>query len=78
MNYYTKSRIVYVNVESNDIVVGDKILIQGPTTGSAETVLNEIRVNNLLVENVKRGEATFHSNTKVRHNDLVFRVRKTD
>jgi len=75
VNYYTNSRIVYTNVQSNDIAVGDKIFIQGPTTGSVESMLDEIRVNNLPVENVKRGEATFYLNKKVRHNDLVFRVR---
>ena len=76
VNYYTKSQIVYTNVESNDIAIGDKIFIQGPTTGLVETVLNEIRINNLIVDNVKRGEATFFSSKKVRQNDLVFRVRK--
>jgi putative protease len=76
VNYYTKSQIVYTNVESNDIVIGDKIFIQGPTTGLVETMLNEIRVNNLIVDNVKKGEATFYSSKKVRQNDLVFRVRK--
>jgi putative protease len=75
INYYTNSQIVYINVESNDITVGDKIFIQGTTTGLVEIMLNEIRENNLPVENVKKGEATFHSIKKVRHNDVVFRVR---
>ena len=75
VNYYPKSRVVYVNVISNNLQLGDKIYIQGKTTGLVETIINELRSDDKIVKNVERGEATFPINNKVRPNDLVFRVR---
>jgi U32 family peptidase len=75
VNYYPKSKVAYINVESNDLAVGDKIFIQGPTTGLMETITTELRVDDKIVDVIKRGEATFSVTSKVRPNDMVFRVR---
>jgi putative protease len=76
VNYYPKSKIVYINVISNNIQLGDKVYIQGKTTGLVETTINELRSDDKIVSVVERGEATFPINMKVRQNDLVFRVRR--
>jgi hypothetical protein len=52
-HFYPKSNIAEFLVEAYDISVGDSILIQGPTTGSQEMVIETMMVDEKL-ELIKR------------------------
>src|SRR6218665_403519 len=68
-HYYTKSKIAQFLL-SNELSVGDKVLISGPTTGEQEIVINEMVVDGNSVSNAKaEDQITF---------DLPFRVRLSD
>lgn len=77
-HYYPKSNIAEFLIEAYDLSVGDRILIQGPTTGSQEMV-----VESMMVEN--KGEAdkatkseviTFRTDFRVRSSDKLYKVVK--
>jgi UPF0176 protein len=38
-HYYSKSKIAQFLIENNELSVGDKVLISGPTTGDQEIPL---------------------------------------
>ncbi|UPQ80656.1 rhodanese-related sulfurtransferase [Flavobacterium azooxidireducens] len=44
-HYYTKAQVGLFIIENQEIKLGDKILISGPTTGNQELVLDKIFVN---------------------------------
>lgn len=54
-NYFTKLQVGEFKLESYDLNVGEEILIQGPTTGTIQMKVPEIRVELQPVEKVGRG-----------------------
>ena len=60
-NYFTNLQVAEFKLESFDLKVGDEILIQGPTTGTIQMKVPEIRVDlqplavNRPVEKVEKG-----------------------
>ncbi|MBX2974920.1 MAG: U32 family peptidase [Ignavibacteriaceae bacterium] len=73
INYYTNSKIVYVELESGQVSVGDKILIMGKTSGVIELELRKIIVEENEVSSVSKGERfTTECDEKVRPRDRVF------
>lgn len=68
-HYYTKSKIAQFLL-SNELSVGEKVLISGPTTGEQEIIINEMVVEGNSVQTAKAGDQiTF---------ELLFRVRLSD
>ena len=53
--YFTNLRVAEFDLESFSLNKGDNILITGKTTGVIETIVGEMRMNNKLVKDVKKG-----------------------
>jgi putative protease len=56
MNYFSKLGVAEFLVESNEINVGDEILVTGPTTGVMELIVSELQVERKKVETAEKGE----------------------
>lgn len=54
-NYFTNLQVGEFKIESFELQVGDEILIQGPTTGTIQMKVPEIRVDLHSVEKVEKG-----------------------
>lgn len=75
LHYYSKAQIGEFKIEAQSLKVGDKFLVTGPTTGVVEGLVEEIRVNNEIVEEAKRGdECTFKIDTIIRSSDKLYKV----
>src|SRR5690554_349077 len=70
-HFYPKANIAEFLIEAYDLNVGDKILIQGPTTGSQEMTIDEMRVD-------EKPEASKASKSDVITFKTAFRVRPSD
>ncbi|MFH1159373.1 MAG: peptidase U32 family protein [bacterium] len=55
-NYYTKRKVAKIRVDSGYLAIGDRIYIQGPTTGVIELTIPEIRVDLKPAKKTKKGE----------------------
>ena len=69
-HYYAKAQVGLFIIENNELNVGDKILISGPTTGNEELIVTKMFVNG--TENT-----TAKSNDKVTF-EVPFRIRLSD
>lgn len=76
--FFPKSSIAEFLIESHDLEVGDKILVQGPTTGSQEMVVEELRVDQKegATKAVKSDVITFKTPFKVRPSDKLYKMVK--
>lgn len=75
MKYYDKSNVGEFLMESHSLKVGNKVMIIGPTTGYVETIIDELRVDNQIVNEVKRGDQfTIQVAEKVRPSDKLYKV----
>ena len=73
-HYYTKSKIAQFLL-SNQLSVGDKVLISGPTTGEQEIVINEMVVDGNSVEIAKsEDQITFELPFRVRLSDKLYKI----
>jgi putative protease len=79
-HFYPKSNIAEFLIEAYDVSVGDTILIQGPTTGSQEMVIDAMMVD-------QKGEAekatksdviTFKTDFRVRPSDKLYKVVQSE
>ncbi len=75
-HFFPKTNIAVFLIESFDVRVGDKILIQGTTTGSQEMVVEDMRVDKkegaLTAE--KSDLVTIKTNFKVRPSDKLYKI----
>jgi putative protease len=74
-NYFTRLKVAEIKMESGVLNVGDAIYIQGPTTGSVEYTIPEIRID--LKTNIKaiKGESiSIPINTLIRRNDKIYKI----
>jgi putative protease len=75
MHYYNKAKIAQFKIEAQSLKKGDSILITGPTTGALETVVGNIRVDDLDVEIASKGsEVTFELDTIIRSSDKLYKM----
>jgi putative protease len=74
-NYFAKIKVAEFLLESNELCVGDKILITGPTTGVVETTINEIRVDLKPVEKAVKGDSfSIALDTMIRRSDKLYKI----
>jgi len=74
-HFYPKSNIAEFEIEAYDISIGDKILIQGPTTGSQETILKSMMVEDVVAEIAKKGDIlTFPIDFRIRPSDKLYKI----
>ncbi len=74
-HYFTKSKIAQFLIENNELVVGDKVLISGPTTGEQEVTITELFANGVSTEIAKVGDqVTFELPFRVRLSDKLYKI----
>ena len=74
VNYYNKVKAAEIRIW-DDLKVGDKIIIQGKTTGSITHTIESMQIDGLSVESVKKGcNIAIAISDKVRENDFVYKL----
>ena len=78
--FYPKSNIAEFLIEAYDLTVGDRVLIQGPTTGSQEMFLESMRVAEKpdSEKASKSDVVTFKTEFKVRPSDKLYKIVAAD
>jgi putative protease len=75
IHYFPKSQVAHFKIESQSVRVGDHILITGPTTGTIESSIDSLRVDDKPVEEAKRGEEiTFPLDQIIRSSDKIYKL----
>ena len=77
-HFYPKSNIAEFLIEAYDLSVGDSVLVQGPTTGSQELVIESMMVENKgQTEKATKSEVvTFKTDFRVRPSDKLYKIVK--
>lgn len=79
VKYFSKIGVAEFVIESNELNVGDKILITGITTGVIEEVVDEIRFDLEPVNCAVKGQhISFRVPGKVRPNDKLYKLVSTN
>lgn len=74
VNYYNKVKAAEIRIW-DDLALGDKIMIQGQTTGSITHTIDSMQISGENVNEVKRGcNVAIAIDKKVRHNDFVYKL----
>ena len=74
VNYYNKVKAAEIRIW-DDLSLGDKIIIQGQTTGSINHTIDSMQINGKSVDYVKKGSnVAIAIPTKVRENDFVYKL----
>ncbi len=74
VNYYNKVNAAEIRIW-DDLAVGDKIMIQGQTTGSITHVIDSMQIEGKNVSDVKKGcNVAIAIPQKVRQNDFVYKL----
>ncbi len=74
-HYYVKAQIGLFSIENNELNVGDKLLISGPTTGTEEFILEKMLVNGKENTSAQLGDkVTFEIPFRVRLSDTLFKI----
>ena len=74
VNYYNKVKAAEIRIW-DDLSVGDKILIQGQTTGSINHTINSMQIEGESVSHVKKGSnVAIAIPAKVRKNDFIYKL----
>jgi len=75
VHYYPHPKIGEFKIEAQQLNVGDKIMITGPTTGVLETTVTAIRVEDADVNVAKRGDqCTIPIESAIRSSDKLYKV----
>ncbi len=78
VNYYNKVKAAELRIW-DDLKIGDKIIIQGKTTGSITHTIDSIQVEGQPVVSVKKGSnVAIAIPTKVRENDFIYKLVERD
>ena len=72
LNYYKQAQVAHVRVESEPFREGDRLLIQGKTSGVVRLQPTGMRQEETDVERVRRGTVTFRVPQRVREGDRVY------
>jgi putative protease len=74
-NYFKKLNVAEIKMESGKLCKGDRIYIQGPTTGVVEFTVPEIRVELKKVKKTVKGEAcSVPIDILLRRADKVYKI----
>lgn len=75
LKYYDDAKAGEFRMESHSIALGDEVLIIGPTTGVIQTFVDELRLNNVTTDTVKKGDVfTLPLNEKLRPSDRLYKL----
>ena len=74
-NYYQKIGVAEFKLETNNLKIGDEIIITGPTSGVVQTEVIEIRVElNSVIEGFKGQHISVPIEAKIRRADKLFKI----
>ena len=74
-HFYVKAQVGLFILENNELTIGEKILISGPTTGNQELVLEKMLVNGTENTSAKIGDkVTFKVPFRVRLSDRLYKL----
>ena len=74
VNYYNKVKAAEIRIW-DDLKIGDKIIIQGPTTGSVTHTIDSMQIEGKSVDKVKKGcNVAVAVPTKVREKDFIYKL----
>jgi len=74
-NYFSKIKIAEFLMETQELEIGDEVIITGPTTGVVQIRIDEIRVNEKPVNKTVKGEKfSIPVETIVRRSDKLYKV----
>lgn len=75
IHYFPKIEVAHFKIESQKLSVGDKILITGPSTGSLESIVESLVVDDKPVEIATKGDdCTFPFPHKIRSSDKLYKL----
>lgn len=75
VHYFPKAQVGEFKVEAQNIKVGDKIIITGPTTGVVEHEITELMVDEKPVDTAARGvNITFPIKDRIRRSDKLYKM----
>lgn len=77
-DYFVRAGIVQVLVQNHPLAVGDRVQIQGPTTGVVETVVAEMRRDAERPLRAERGEWVTFACGRCRVGDRVFKMARRE
>lgn len=78
VNYYSKVKVAELKIW-DDLALGDKILIQGQTTGSIEHVIESMEIERKPIKKAPKGcNVAVACENKVRENDFVYKLTERD
>jgi len=73
-NYFSRLGVGEFDIKSEDLSVGDEVLITGPTTGLIQLTVKEIHNNGGAVNTASKGERiAFATGRKIRRGDKLFK-----
>ncbi|WP_372946862.1 peptidase U32 family protein [Mariniphaga sp.] len=74
-NYFTNIGVAEFKLETQNLKIGDEIIVTGPTTGVVQTVVQEIRFDMEPVEEGLKGQhISVPVEIKLRRSDKIFKV----
>ena len=74
VNYYNKVKAAEIRIW-DDLSLGDRIMIQGQTTGSITHTIDSMQIDGESVNEAKKGcNVAIAIPTKVRQNDFVYKL----
>jgi UPF0176 protein len=74
-HYYVKAHVGLFSIENQEIAVGDKIMISGPTTGNEELLIEKMLVNGCENTFAKAGDkVTMRLPFRIRLSDKMYKI----
>jgi len=74
-NYFTKIKVAEFLIETNQVSVGDEILVTGPTTGVLQTTVKEIRVDHKSRDKAVKGDkCSIPIDQIIRRSDKLYKI----
>lgn len=75
VKYFDRINVAEFYMESNTLSTGDEIIISGPTTGYIQTIVNELRLKDNMVQQVNKGDNfSIALDQKIRPSDKLYKL----
>ncbi|CAN5246975.1 peptidase U32 family protein [soil metagenome] len=73
--YYPKIKVAEIRLESNELKIGDEIMVSGPVDGVHYETIKEMRVDDICREKVIKGElVSIPIARKIRSTDKIYKI----
>ncbi len=75
IKYFEQARVGEFKCESQSLMIGDEIMITGPTTGYIQMTVEEIRLDGIFTDKVKKGDVfSIRVKDKIRPSDKLYKM----